>query len=212
MSTKFAILLKSAILKTNTVKRPSPSIFFFAGLNSRPIHNRNNFNFSNILEKNYEVILNEYLNLKSNHIKSDYSLHGEKKLHTGIWDWNSYVMKGKRQSNFALLCPKTVDILESISNPSLMVNTPFSYAFFSTLHGNSTIAAHYGPCNLRLRCHFPLIVPLGDCGMEVGNETIKWEKGIPIIFDDCYEHKGKSWNLNVLLYFYLFSFPSSFFV
>ncbi|CAM9782549.1 unnamed protein product, partial [Ectocarpus sp. 13 AM-2016] len=46
--------------------------------------------------------------------------------------------------------------------------TPFSFSFFSTLHGGSSIAAHTAPCNLRLRCHLPLTVPSTDpsqCGM-----------------------------------------------
>ena len=41
-----------------------------------------------------------------------------------------------------------------------MTDTPFSFAFFSTLHAGGEIGAHYGPCNLRLRCHLPLIVPV----------------------------------------------------
>ena len=40
-----------------------------------------------------------------------------------------------------------------------MAGTPFSFCFFSTLHAGAEIAAHSGPCNLRLRCHLPLIVP-----------------------------------------------------
>lgn len=40
-----------------------------------------------------------------------------------------------------------------------MAGTPFSFAFFSTLHPGAEIAAHTAPSNLRLRCHLPLIVP-----------------------------------------------------
>ena len=56
----------------------------------------------------------------------------------------------------------------------------------------SKISPHYGPCNLRVRCHFPLIVPEGDCGMQVGDKNIKWEEGVPLFFDDCYEHHGRN--------------------
>ena len=74
-----------------------------------------------------------------------------------------------------------------------MTQTPFSFTFFSTLKGQSSIASHYGPCNLRLRCHFPLIVPPeGDCGMEVGGHKFRWEVGRAVFFDDCYEHRV--WN------------------
>lgn len=60
------------------------------------------------------------------------------------------------------------------------MDTPFSFSFFSTLHGGGSIAAHTAPCNLRLRCHLPLSVPSADpleCGMRVGGETRPWEEG-----------------------------------
>lgn len=128
--------------------------------------------------------------------KSDYSLAAdEHKLHNGGWDWNSYILKGKRQTEFAVRCPRTVEILESFrGNAGLMSQTPFSFAFFSTLKSGANIAPHYGPCNLRIRCHFPLIVPPvdatgeSDCGMQVGDTVVKWEVGKPIFFDDCYSH------------------------
>lgn len=119
-------------------------------------------------------------------MKSDYDSRDEHKLHEGKWSWNSYILKGKRQTPFAVNCPSTVDILEGI--PGLMTGTPFSFAFFSTLAGDAKIAPHYGSCNLRLRVHLPLVVPEGDCGMEVGGEIVKWKVGEPIIFDDCYQH------------------------
>lgn len=46
----------------------------------------------------------------------------------------------------------------------------------------SSIKAHSAPCNIRLRCHFPLFVPRG-CGIRVGDETRQWETGKPMVFD-----------------------------
>jgi aspartate beta-hydroxylase len=84
------------------------------------------------------------------------------------------VIKGKRQVEFAVRCPKTVELLESFrGDTELMTQTPFAYAFFSTLKAGATIAPHHGPCNLRIRCHFPLIVPDGDCGMQVGASSCR---------------------------------------
>ena len=143
---------------------------------------------------------------------SDYIEQEEHKLHKGNWDWKSYILKGKKQAHFASHCPKTVDFLEvcltnsihaplylihlfwkSLQNPKLMSQTPFSFSFFSTLRPHSEISPHHGPCNLRIRCHFPLIVPSsGDCGMEIAGIKVKWVPGKPIFFDDCYEHKGFS--------------------
>lgn len=80
-----------------------------------------------------------------------------------------------------------------------MTGIPFSFAFFSVLGPNSSIDAHYGPVNLRLRCHFPLILPSqkddkGEelCGMEIGGQRVQWKLGEPLFFDDSYHHRV--WN------------------
>ena len=200
-----ATIVKSAVLRTRaSVARPSPSLFYLAGLNSKPIWKSNYqaFDFVENLKANHEIILKEFLEMRETS-QSDYDTsHDEHlKLHQGEWSWNSYIQKGKRNGHFALKCPKTVDIIESIT--SLMTGVPFSYAFFSSLGVNSEISPHYGPSNLRLRVHFPLLVPDSSCGMRVGGELVEWKPGIPVIFDDAYEHHvwNKSESVRVLLLF-----------
>jgi aspartate beta-hydroxylase len=188
-----ATILQSAVCRTRVKHRPAPSLFYFPGLSSRPIWDASQFPWKAELESKYDTIVEEYKRLRASRPGSDYVTNEEHKLHAGKWDWNSYIIKGKRQADFAIHCPKTVEFLESLDAPKLMTGTPFSFAFFSTLHANSSIAAHYGPCNLRVRCHFPLIVPSsGSCGMQVGDDTVTWKAGQPVVFDDCYQHRV--WN------------------
>ncbi len=198
---QLATILQSAMCRTRVRHRPWPSLFYFPGLSTMPIwHHHEHFThdfqksgsfaFINELEASYDDILKEYLHLKARQQKSDYT-GDDKKLHQGQWDWLSYVQKGSRQSDFAIHCPKTTELLESFKNPSLMLDTPFSFAFFSTMHPNSTIAAHTSPVNLRVRCHFPLIVPKeGDCGMRIADQTVRWKEGKVLLFDDAYDHEG----------------------
>jgi Aspartyl/Asparaginyl beta-hydroxylase len=201
--------------------RPAPSLFNFPGISSRAYYDTENdkiiFNkYADVLKKNYEIILGEYKTvlLRSNSDgDSDYKLKSdEHKLNNGEWVWNSYILKGKEQPKFSENYPETAKILKSFlsEKPKLMSETPFSYAFFSTLKKDSKIAPHYGPCNLRVRCHFPLIIPKGDCGMEVGGKQIKWQEGVPLFFDDCYEHHGNiKWQhlyfIDLIVNFVLFS-------
>jgi aspartyl/asparaginyl beta-hydroxylase (cupin superfamily) len=70
-----------------------------------------------------------------------------------------------------------------------MVGTPFSYTFFSTMKPSTSIKPHYGSCNLKLRCHFPLFVPK-EAFIRVGGDPHFWEEGRMIIFDDSYEHEA----------------------
>ena len=72
-----------------------------------------------------------------------------------------------------------------------MTDTPFSYTFFSTMAPHTSINAHYGACNLKLRCHFPLFVP-EEAFLRVASDPRPWEAGKMIIFDDTYEHEASN--------------------
>ena len=220
-----ADIIQTGLCRTRVgVHRPKPSLFIYPGLRAEPVWEAEKdsqlSNIASILQSNYNVILQEYHNYRLTKT-NDYNTEGdEHKLHSGEWQWNSYILKGKRISEFAIHCPQTVEILESFNQPKLMSNVPFSYTFFSTLGRQSSIAAHYGPCNLRLRCHFPLIVPSlsspsmtiqstsddgllaihtqdkqreegPEIGMWVGGELVQWNVNEPVFFDDTYEHSGK---------------------
>ena len=211
---QMATIIQSGLCRTRCRHRPAPSLFYFPGLSSRPVWSEP-APFSLItqrLQDNFGHILNEYNSMrhfmhdKDVHprvnnstntptdkvsIKSDYDANNnERKLHHGGWDWNSYLLKGVRQQSFAVSCPKTTETLESFTEcPQLMTGTPFSYAFFSTLTSKSSIQPHNAPCNLRIRCHFPLIIP-NDCGMRIAGNEYKWKVGEPMFFDDSYEHEG----------------------
>lgn len=220
--------MKSAICRTRCTPRPAPTLFFFPGLSSRKIYEKNQFSNGSLLQPTHQQlrdIQTEYKKLRSS-FDTDYTLQkDEHQLHSGKWDWNSFLLKGKIQQNFLETCPSTVSYLENLryhGHPStndgvgsirLMTDTPFSFVFFSTLHRQTSIAPHYGPCNLRLRCHLPIFVPSDmdkeeaetmmmttnkkvesevGCGMKIGEEVVRWTEGIPLMFDDCYEHSV--WN------------------
>eukprot|EP01037_Dinobryon_pediforme_P029430 gene29430-33066_t len=146
-------------------------MFFFPGLNTQPVWSNDLFpDIVQTLKENKSVILAEYQTLLKNCPKSDYEVEDQhKRLHQGNWDWHSYVLKGNRQADFAVHCPQTVSILESFQFPRLMTGTPFSFAFFSTMHPNTR-----------------------DLGIRIADKTVRWQEGEPIFFDDCYDHEV--WN------------------
>ena len=105
----------------------------------------------------------------------------------------SYIQKGERQAKmFKEHCPVTLHLLEqSVGRDNLMTGTPFSYTFFSTMSPGTWITPHYGACNIKLRCHFPLFVPpQGQTYLRVGEDETEWQAGKMLIFDDTYEHEA----------------------
>ena len=53
----------------------------------------------------------------------------------------------------------------------------------------TSISAHYGASNLKLRCHFPLFVP-EEAYLRVASDPRPWKEGKMIVFDDSYEHEA----------------------
>jgi hypothetical protein len=93
-----------------------------------------------------------------------------------------------------------------LEREGVLFGTPFGFCFFSTLHGRSSIKAHTGPMNLRLRIHLPLVVPRDDggvdasgsrrgrpmAGIRVADQVREWREGSALVLDDSYVHEA--WN------------------
>lgn len=198
-----AKLLKSAILRINNRIRPYPSLFFFPGIRTIPIWNKNELPAVKTLEQNYSIIKEEYETaLKTHKLSNDYRMiDQEQSLHQGNWEWFSYISKGAIQQNFKEVFPKTFNILENIEER--MTDLPFAYTFFSRLNPNSSISPHYGPCNLRLRIHLGLDIP-DNCSITIADNQTTWKEGKCLVFDDTFIHsvdnKNQSKSRSILLF------------
>lgn len=133
--------------------------------------------------------------------------HAEDALHSGNWDWHSYILNGVRNEKFRERCPITARVVDDLEKERMLFGTPFGFSFFSTLHGKSSIKAHSGPMNLRLRMHLPLVVPKIHAkniqlsasnknrpimGIKVADQTREWHEGSATVLDDSYVHEV--WN------------------
>ncbi|GAX10630.1 aspartate beta-hydroxylase [Fistulifera solaris] len=223
------IIQGPSLLRTS-VYRPSPSLVALPGLRSLPFWTQLDMETQQtrvayqdpqithavqFLEQHAADIANEYQTVNNNNNNnnnnnkpsSDYPHTTEHhKLHTGQWDWHSFVQKGQIQSAFAQQFPVTASLLVQLKHEGMLfTGTPFGYAFFSTLHASSKIAAHTAPMNFRLRVHLPLQVPKHTlttttststerpaCGIRVGPVTRTWQEGKALVLDDSYEHEV--WN------------------
>ena len=160
-----AMIFQTGVLRTQALPhRPCPTLFFFPGLRSMPVWDAEDealatdkrFRWLQDIQQP-EVIAalsREHAALVRAGVPSDYSTRdgtretGEHKMHSGDWSWRTYVSKGERRAGFAEACPAAATLLDDVVGDSLMVGTPFSFAFFSTLHARSSIAPHAAPCNL----------------------------------------------------------------
>lgn len=202
--TTCANILRSGVLRIPPsiagVARPQSSLFTYPGLCAKPFWTLDELEERGVrglrrLQANVDLVREEFVRLKEECVPSDFD-DGEKShdggLHNGKWEWHSFIQHGKRCSMMSKRCAETWRLLEGIG-PHLMLGTPFSFSFYSSLSPAATIAPHAAPCNLRLRVHLPLFVPTdGDCALEVGGERRRWVDGKLLIFDDSFVHAA--WN------------------
>jgi hypothetical protein len=221
-TSKMANVVKGPSLILTSLHRPEPTLMLLPGLRSLPFWTNHNGQVAyqdpkvtkivNHLQDYVSVIREEYLAVLPSLSSSDYdksksstkssgvehSTDGS--LHTGNWDWHSYLLHGKVQKSFTEQFPITTRVLGEIGD-DLFNETPFGFCFFSKLSAKSTIQPHTSPINFRLRIHLPLIVPVSDSatnskvpqvGIRVGPSTQAWIPNQPMVLDDSYNHEV--WN------------------
>ena len=105
---------------------------------------------------------------------------------TGKWRVYSLQDQGSWVDENTALCPITTQLLKD--SPICMHRHVFGNAMFSVLEPGSRIEAHTGPCNYRLRCHFPLITS-PDYRLKVGRTVTSWQEGELVVFDDSFVHE-----------------------
>lgn len=102
--------------------------------------------------------------------------------------WKSFFLigYGYRAEENIRRCPVTAAAVADV--PGL------NSAFFSILEPGAHIPRHRGVTKAILTAHLGLIVPKKreDCRMQVGEETLHWEDGRTLVFDDTNHHEV--WN------------------
>ena len=101
--------------------------------------------------------------------------------------WHYYDLVGAAGRDLAAhraRCPRTTALLDEV--PRL------ENAGFSRFAAGTQLYPHRGELEGVLRCHLPLVVPAGDLGIRIGDETRRWATGRCHVFDDTLEHTA--WN------------------
>jgi len=151
-----------------------------------------------VLEENYEVILNEYLNVaeirkKENYKDNIFEPWVEKNLYEESndngWDVAPIMIGGSVIEERCKKFPKLYQLTSGISGV-----VSISY---SLLKPGTHIVPHKGYDEYSekvLRYHMGIIIPEGDIGIRVDKELKSWSNGKSFIFDDYLIHEA--WNFS----------------
>jgi beta-hydroxylase len=162
----------------------------FSKVSNKPVLNNEEFSWSKLLEDNWEAIRNEAAALLTHddQLPNIEDIQPQEGALNKDNKWKTFFLYGfgiKSQKNCEK-CPVTTKVLEQI--PGMLTG------FYSILYPGKHIPAHKGIFRGIVRTHLGLIIPEnnGECRMRVANETIVWQNGKAVFFDDTYTHEV--WN------------------
>lgn len=129
-------------------EKQQPNVFCYYGLESTPVWKTEILGDCDILTNSSEIIKAEFYSL----IKQG-TQEGWKRNRTpqGSWDVFHLINQGLEVPENCNRCPKTMAVIWSLQ--SAMVENVFGNVMFSVLKSGTVITEHYGPTNIRLRCH-----------------------------------------------------------
>lgn len=135
-----------------------------------------------ILEDSWEGILRELQTIIPG---NTFVKWPEFSIYNGTWDvYGIYGIDGKIIKENANRCPFTASVVQQI--PGLRT------AGFSMLASGCEIKPHKGYTDDVLRCHLGLVIPDGDCALQVEETIYRWEVGKAFVFNDRLLHSA--WN------------------
>lgn len=114
----------------------------------------------------------------------------------GVWKsnetpdggWSVFYLynQGKKWDDNAKYCPKTMKIIEMLDDR--LDDCCFGNVAVSVIQPKTIIPSHYGPTNVRTRCHLGLQIPETGCSLYVDGIEEKWKEGKCLLFNDSYLH------------------------
>jgi hypothetical protein len=167
-------------LRTNAER---PMMEFYPGLTTTPWHDPKAFPIVADLERLAPQIAEEAKAFDAERFQDEAENIGRE----GRWGVAFLLEMGRRNEKNLARCPSLRWILEHHRT----LTTHAGLMYFSCLDPHSSVEAHHGPTNVRLRCHLGLDVPEG-CGIRVGEVPGTWQNGRCIVFDDSFAHEV--WN------------------
>ncbi len=140
------------------------------------------FAFTEALRRHWRTIRAEYLAVRAEAV--DWA---ERKLYDEGWKVLALYQfpHGEVIPENATRCPETARLVAE-HFPT------HGAAGFSILLPGTEIRPHQGYQGPFLRCHLGLVVPDGDCAIEVDCQTRRWSEGELLVLDDRLLHRA--WN------------------
>lgn len=101
-----------------------------------------------VLKESKETILSDFLNVNKPQHQECWLRNDTPE---GQWRVFHLINQGKVMEENIKLCEKTFELVSKLQN--VMKRNVFGNVVFSVINPGTTISTHYGPTNIRIRCH-----------------------------------------------------------
>jgi hypothetical protein len=157
---------------------------FYPGLREDSFWPAEQFELGSTLQRHFTALKEEIDALDPEHFHDE----TERIERTGKWQVLMLLEAGRWNEDNLSRLPALSRILKEARELRLAGGL----AYLSRLSPGTVVAPHTGPTNMRLRLHFAIRVPVGNCAMRVAGSERRWVEGESIIFNDFLEHEV--WN------------------
>ncbi|XP_033112499.1 aspartate beta-hydroxylase domain-containing protein 2-like [Anneissia japonica] len=172
--------------------KQQPNTLFLPGLHPiQPLFTDNTILAQDALtiSNNNQDILLEFFEIFDNLFSGDVTGWLSNSVPSGDWFVFHLYNQGVKVQENCDRCPLTTVILEK-NLKRFMRGNAFGNAAFSVLQPGTHITEHFGPCNVRVRCHLGLLTP-PNCWLKVNGIHQYWTQGECFLFDDSFLHEAK---------------------
>jgi aspartate beta-hydroxylase len=176
--------------------RQKPSFLFFPDLSQQPVLDASRLNWAQTLSTQLKELQDEATAvIRDKDVWTSYlgvpkgeSAKGALQSDTpdSGWDAAFFFRRGHRFDALHNRCPKISALLEAL--PLCQIPGQAPEACLSLLHPKTTLLPHHGVTNTRLVAQLPLIADAGSTLSITGESDIGWEAGVPVLYDDTFEH------------------------
>jgi len=159
-----------------------------------------NFEWTTILQQNYDAIKQEYINVYNKNRLIDATEFSKEQIKSVAPNqWSVYPLRvyGNIIEKNCLECPVTTKCLEQIPTCTT--------AWFSMMKPETFVKPHRGTYKGYLRCLMGIIVPedITQSGLTINNQVYHWKTNECVIFDDTFIHSAYNYSDTTRIVLYI---------
>jgi len=174
--------------KYGAADEQQPNVLYMEELSARPFWSEAEFvSDIAVLESHVQEIREEFENVYNTVWPDGWLVNN-----TSSGEWAVYHLfnQGAPIPSNCQKCPKTCAVLRNLVSSMSNSGNLFGNVSFSVVQSSTHISPHYGPTNVRIRCHLGLrISDPRTSYMVVNGERCGWESGKCLLFDDSFLHE-----------------------